>query len=81
MVGLWTRQAAFGFGGIVQTEGHDISRLMEALGALHRKYELMYTVLLVAAIISLVSFVASLWHAWRGGAWQLEDGQFLCGRS
>ena len=68
LVGLWTRQAALGFGGIVLTKGRDISRLMDALGALHRKYELIYTVLLVAAIMSLLSLAFSLWHSWRGGA-------------
>jgi hypothetical protein len=68
LVGMWTRQAAVGFAGIVQTKGRDISRLMEALGALQRKYELIYTVLFVAALISLLSLVSSLWQSWRGGA-------------
>jgi len=68
LVGLWTRQAALGFAGIVQTKGRDISRLMEALGALHQKYGLIYTILLFAAITSLLSLVISLWHSWRGGA-------------
>lgn len=67
LVGLWTRQAGVGFAGIVLTQGKDISRLMEALGSLHRKYGLIYNVLLVAAIMSLISLVLSLWHAWRGG--------------
>ncbi len=68
LVGMWTRQAALGFAGIALTKGRDISRLMDALGALHRKYGLMYTILLTAAIISLLSLVISLWHNWRGGA-------------
>jgi hypothetical protein len=68
LVGLWTRQAAQGFAGIVQTKGRDISRLMEALGALHRKYGLIYTIMLFAAITSLLSLGISLWHSWRGGA-------------
>jgi hypothetical protein len=66
LVGLWTRQAGLGFAGIVVTKGNDISRLMDALGSLHRKYGLIYTVLLTAAIISLVSLVLTLWHSWRG---------------
>lgn len=66
VVGLWTRQAAMGFAGIVHTKGQDIARLMDALGALHRKYGLMYNVLLAAAIISLASLAISLWQAWRG---------------
>jgi hypothetical protein len=67
-VGIWTRQAAGGFAGIVMTKGKDISRLMDALGALHRKYGMIYAVMLGAAIVSLVSLGISLWHSWRGGA-------------
>jgi hypothetical protein len=66
LVGLWTRQAAFGFAAIVVTKGKDTSRLMDALGSLHLKYSLIYNVVLTAAIISLVSFVFSLWQYWRG---------------
>lgn len=68
MVGLWTRQAAGGFAGIVLTKGKDISRLMDALGALHQKYTLIYSVLLAAALLSLLSLAITLWHSWRGGA-------------
>ena len=66
LVGLWTRQAGVGFAGIVLTKGKDISRLMDALGALHQKYGLIYSVLWAAAVVSLVSLVLSLWHSWRG---------------
>lgn len=68
LVGNWTRQAGIGFAGIVLTKGRDLSRLMDALGALHRKYALMYTILLVAAIMSLASLAIALWQAWRGGS-------------
>ena len=68
LVGLWTRQAAGGFAAVALTSGKDISRLMEALGALHRKYGLIYSILLAAAIVSLVSLAFNLWHSWRGGA-------------
>ncbi len=68
LVGVWTRQAARGFAGIVLTRGKDVSRLMDALGALNRKYGLMYYMLLIAAIVSLLSLAISLWHSWRGGA-------------
>ena len=33
LVGVWTRQAARGFAGIVVTKGKDIAMLMDALGA------------------------------------------------
>ncbi len=68
LVGLWTRQAAVGFFRIVDTQGSDISRLMDALGSLHRKYGMMYYIILIAAILSVLSFVVSLWMSWRGGA-------------
>jgi hypothetical protein len=68
LVGVWTQQAAGGFAGIVLTKGKDVSRLMDALRALHLKYGMIYYMLLIAALISLLSLVISLWHAWRGGA-------------
>ena len=68
VVGMWTRQAAVGFAGIVQTKGRDISRLMDALGALERKYGLIYSILVFAAILSLMSLAVGLWHSWRRGA-------------
>jgi hypothetical protein len=66
LVGLWTREAARGFGGIALTKGKDISQLMGALEALHRKYGMIYYILLVAAIASLLSLVVTLWQSWRG---------------
>ncbi len=63
LVGVWTRQAASGFAGIVRTQGQDISRLMDALGALHLKYGMMYYMLLIAAILSLLSLIISWWQA------------------
>jgi hypothetical protein len=66
LIGNWTRQAGIGFAGIVLTKGRDLARLMDALGALHRKYSLMYTMLVVAAILSFISLAAALWQHWRG---------------
>ena len=66
LVGLWTQQAAGGFAAIVRTKGQDISRLMDALGALHKKYHLMYTLIWIAVICSLLSLVFSLFHVWSG---------------
>ncbi|MBY0586913.1 hypothetical protein K2X85_07040 [bacterium] len=70
MMGLWTQQAAAGFGGIALTKGQDIRRLMDALGAMHKKYSLIYNILWVAAIMSLVSLGFSLYQMWlaRGSA-------------
>jgi hypothetical protein len=68
LVGVWTRQAAGGFAGVAHTKGKDVSRLMDALGALNLKYGVIYNVILVAALISLASLLVGLWHSWRGGA-------------
>lgn len=68
IVGLWTRQAAMDFAGIVRTKGNDIPRLMDALGALNLKYGMMYYMIMIAALISLVSLGISLWHSFSGGA-------------
>ena len=66
VVGVWTGQAAGGFAMVVRTQGQDIPRLMGALEALRKKYSLMYTLILIAAIASLVSLGISLWHLWKG---------------
>lgn len=64
LVGLWTQQAAAGFAAIVRTKGQDIAQLMGALGAMHKKYQLMYTLIWVAVICSLISLAFSLYHMW-----------------
>jgi hypothetical protein len=68
LVGIWTRQAGVGFGGIVLTKGQDVSRLMNALESLNRTFGVIYYTILAAAIVSLVSLGISLWHSWRDGA-------------
>jgi len=68
LVGIWTRQAGMGFGGIVLTKGQDVSRLMNALESLNRTFGVIYYTILAAAIVSLVSLGISLWHSWRGEA-------------
>lgn len=64
LVGMWTQQAAAGFAGITRSQGHDISSLMAALSAMHKKYHLMYTILWIVAIVSLISLVMNLIHMW-----------------
>ncbi len=66
LVGTWNQQAAGGFAGIVLTKGKDISRLMDALSALHKKYSLMYNIIMVFAIFSLISLGVSLFHWFKG---------------
>jgi len=64
LVGVWTQQAATGFMGIARSQGHDISSLMAALAAMHKKYHLMYTILWIVAIASLISLALNLYHHW-----------------
>ncbi|MFT3883183.1 MAG: hypothetical protein QM703_26470 [Gemmatales bacterium] len=64
LVGLWTQQAAAGFANITRSQGHDISSLMAALSAMHKKYHLMYTILWIVAIASLISIALNLYHHW-----------------
>jgi hypothetical protein len=68
LVGVWTRQAAVGFAEIVRTEGNDITRLMDAVGALNMKYGMMYYMILIAAIMSLISLAIGLFHMFSGGS-------------
>jgi hypothetical protein len=66
MVGFWNQQAAGGFAGMVTTQGKDISRLMDALGALRKKYSLMYNLIMFFAILSLISLAVGIFHWWKG---------------
>lgn len=66
LIGLWTCQAAAGFRGVAQTRGQDVSRLMEALAALHKMYALVYNLLLLAALLLLVAVGLTLYRVWGG---------------
>ncbi len=61
LLGVWTRTAAKDFQLIVDTRGRDISLLMNALGAMHSMYTLIYTLLLVTLFLFLLSLVIGLW--------------------
>jgi hypothetical protein len=60
MLGSWTRNAGGSFQQIVRSSGQDISRLMEALGSLHKIYAVLYTLCLVAIVLFVVFVVAAL---------------------
>jgi hypothetical protein len=66
MIGLWTRSAAAEFRQIVDTTGHDISHLMHALGALHRMYSLLYTLIIVGILALLIAIGAFLYTRYNG---------------
>ena len=53
LIGVWTRSAAGNFRKIVDTQGHDISHLMDALGALNRMFTLIYTLIVIGLLVLL----------------------------
>ena len=55
LMGVWTRSAAHHFQKIVDTQGHDISLLMQALGALNRMYTLIYTLIVLGFLAILIA--------------------------
>jgi hypothetical protein len=66
LIGLWTRSAAGEFQQIVATSGHDISHLMSALGALHKMYSLLYTLIIVGILAFLLSIGVLLYTRFSG---------------
>jgi len=55
LIGVWTRSAAGSFQKIVDTQGHDIGHLMDALGALNRMYTLISTLIIIGLLLFLVT--------------------------
>jgi hypothetical protein len=68
LMGSWTRSAAEDFQKIVDTQGRDISHLMNALASLHSMYALVYTLVMVTLLISLVALGICLYLGYMGGA-------------
>ena len=60
MLGSWTRNAGGSFQQIVSTRGQDISRLMDALGSLHKIYAVLYVLCIVAVILFVVLMIAAI---------------------
>lgn len=59
LIGVYTRSAARSFQLIVDTQGADVTHLVNALGALNKKYTLLYTLLVVAVLAFIVLLVLS----------------------
>lgn len=66
LLGVWTRAAAASFRGIVATTGRDVSHLMNGLGALHKMYSLLYTLVVVALIFFVVGLALQLYLRYAG---------------
>jgi hypothetical protein len=59
LVGLWTQRASASLRNVVQTEGNDVSHLMDALDDLHKLYSLQYWLLVLAMFLALAGLVAA----------------------
>ena len=64
LVGFWTRRASASFTQIVETQGHDISNLMIALGELRKLYSLQYWLILAGTALLVLNFVARVVLGW-----------------
>ena len=60
--GVWTRSSAGSFQKIVDTQGNDVSNLMNGLGSLNRMYSLLYTLLLLTLLLGLIGAAFTLYN-------------------
>jgi hypothetical protein len=67
VMGVWTRAAGGSFRKIVDTQGSDISHLMNALSSLHSMYALVYTLLVVTLLLGLLGLVLTLYNQFMSG--------------
>jgi hypothetical protein len=58
VVGLWTQRASMSFKNVVQTEGRDITHLMDALDDLRKLYTLQYWLLVLGLLLALAGLLA-----------------------
>lgn len=58
LFGLWTLRAHHGFARVVETEGSDITHLMDALGELHKLFTLFFYLVVVG--LSLIGIFVVL---------------------
>jgi hypothetical protein len=58
VVGLWTQRASMSFKNVVQTEGRDITHLMDALDDLRKLYTLQYWLLILGMLLALAGLLA-----------------------
>jgi hypothetical protein len=60
LIGIWTINAASSFKLVVDTRGHDIPHLMNALTSLRKLYTLMFWLLIVALVFMVVAIAAGI---------------------
>jgi hypothetical protein len=59
VVGLWTQRASTSLQSVVQTEGNDMSHLMDALDDLRKLYSLQYWLLVLGMLLAMVGLAAA----------------------
>ena len=60
LIGIWTLTAGKSFRLVVDTKGHDIPHLMNALGALRELYTLMFWILIIGLVFMVIAIVAAI---------------------
>ena len=66
LLGTWMRSSGGEFQKIVDTQGSDITHLMNALSSLHNMFALLYTLLVVTIIFGLIGLGLTLWQQFGG---------------
>lgn len=73
LIGIWTTKAASSFHKIVETKGHDIPHLMNAVASLRKLYTLQYWLLIIALMLIVVSVVVVV-ILWMSGMLPMPGG-------
>ena len=60
LVGVWTNKAAASFRKIADTQGSDISNLMDALAELRKLYTLQYWLFILALVFIVIGLVTAI---------------------
>jgi hypothetical protein len=73
LIGVWTTKAASSFRNIVDTKGHDIPHLMNAVISLRKLYTLQYWLLIIALVL-IVTCIAVVTFLWMSGMLSIPGG-------
>lgn len=60
LIGVWTLNAGKSFRLVVDTKGHDIPHLMNALNALRKLYTLTFWILIIGLVFMVLAIVAAI---------------------
>ena len=60
LIGIWTLTAAKSFKLVVDTKGHDVPHLMNALNSLRKLYTMMFWILIIALAFMVIAIVAAI---------------------